>query len=313
MRPAILKLLAWLAGMLAVAALAFMVGLKDLAAALETVGPKTVLGWLCLTLAARLLLAEITALPVRVLGYRLTRLDAFWIGWLRTFYNQLLPMSGVAVFAGLIRRRAGLSWSELASLGSPQFLLLAAALGLVGMAGFVAGQDHLGAAAWPGVIMLAGATTLSLAAANGAGAVLGMLPGVLRARAEAAADAFRRLAGRRGLLTRLTLLHVATILLRGSRLLLLFAVLGASLDWQSALLLLALTEATALVMLTPGGLGIREGAVTAAALLVGLPAETGAVVALLDRIFMWAATAVFAAAGTLLLARSRAEGQGDGA
>ena len=107
---------------------------------------------------------------------------------------------------------------------------------------------------------------------------------------EATSEALRKFAARPMLVALVVSCHIATILLRGLRMWLLFGAAGVSLDWQEALLIVAIAESSMLIQLTPGGLGIREGAVLAGALLAGAPTEVAAGVALLDRLFVIAIT-----------------------
>ena len=82
---------------------------------------------------------------------------------------------------------------------------------------------------------------------------------------------------------------------------LLFAASGMPLEWNEILLVVAVAESSILVQLTPGGLGVREGAVLAAALLVGVPTELAAGVALLDRLLIVAVTALLTPPAIVIL------------
>ena len=50
-------------------------------------------GWLVLTFIIRLLMVETLVRPVNALGASIGRLDGFWLGWLRSFFNQLFKSS----------------------------------------------------------------------------------------------------------------------------------------------------------------------------------------------------------------------------
>ena len=57
-------------------------------------------------------------------------------------------------------------------------------------------------------------------------------------------------------------------------------------------LLIAIAESTLLIQLTPGGLGLREGAILGGAALLGIPVTLATSVALLDRLLVMALTAL---------------------
>lgn len=294
----------WVAGLAGVAAVILYFRPADFAGTLRAVGAGGVAGWLALTLAARGLLIETTVQPLAVLGYRLARVDAFWISWLRSFTNQVLPLAGLAVYVQQLRARTGSSWSELAAMSSPQLLLASTALGLVGVAASILGRASLAGVALPVFLAFAALVVATAVVAGNAAGVIDRLPRPVAERAQRLSGAFRKLAAHPGLPYRLVAFHCTAILLRGSRLWLLFACAGFGLDWRDALLLIAVSEATALVQLTPGGLGLREGAIVGGAVLIGLPAEAGAALALVDRLFIVASTTLFAAPALIALRRA---------
>ncbi|NNC55529.1 MAG: hypothetical protein HKO07_07395 [Pseudomonadales bacterium] len=95
--------------------------------------------WSTLTITARIFLARTTVEPMIALGHPFSLSDAFWTGWIRTFANQVVPMSGIAAYAKVLRDKTHISWSELAALAAPQYVLAAAALGVVGLIAVTAG------------------------------------------------------------------------------------------------------------------------------------------------------------------------------
>ena len=129
-------------------------------------------------------------------------------------------------------------------------------------------------------------------AARGAHALNRFVPAALADKLADTSDALRKLARKPVLLLRIMICHVMAILLRGLRLWLLFELAGVSVDWHAALLLVAIAESSILLQLTPGGLGIREGAVIAGAALIGAPADVAAGVAVVDRLLVVAITAL---------------------
>ena len=263
-------------------------------ATVASVGAPGLLQWVLLTLIARFALAETTVAPLKVLGFNMRRLDAFWIGWIRTFANQILPFAGIAAYAHAVRDRVGISWSELASLASPQFFLAAAALGLVGLIAVVVNFDALGLSTYVLTATYLTVVFISLAVATGAAWLIETLPERLSSRASKTAAALRQLSQRRNLIARLVIYHVVVILLRGGRLWVLFMAAGANPDWREMLLIAAIAESTMLIQLTPGGLGVREGAVLGGAALVGIAAPVAVSVALIDRLLVVAITILLA-------------------
>lgn len=286
MKFRVLPFVPWLAGIALLVALVLIFYPENLPAVMRQTGINGIALWAALTVMARLIQAQTTVLPVNVLGYRISLLDAFWIGWLRTFANQLVPISGIAAYAELIRRKTKMNWSELASLAAPQFVLAAVALGLVGILSAVVNRQALGELSVTLSIVYAVLVLASVAIISGAQGFIRLFPKSLSTRLERAAEALQTLASRRGLLIAVISCHAATILLRGGRLWLLFGAAGAVLDWDQALLIVAVAESSLLIQLTPGGLGIRESAVLVAGALVGVSTEIAISVAVLDRLLV---------------------------
>lgn len=290
MHPA-LKPLSWIAGIAGVVGVFAYVGPSNLPQMMRAVGFSGVLAWAAITLLARVILVETTTAPLRALGFNLRRSDAFWVGWLRTFANQIFPAAGVVAYTQAIRSKVGISWAEIAALAAPQFVLVAAALGVVGLAALYFNLEALQGISIVALAAIYGGVLLAaLLISHGAHSVITLLPKSISARIETTSEALRKFAARPTLVMLVVSCHVATILLRGLRMWLLFGAASVALDWREALLIVAVAESSMLIQLTPGGLGIREGAVIAGALLAGVPAEVAAGVALLDRLFVIAIT-----------------------
>lgn len=305
MRRELKSFLSWTAGLVVVAAIIVTVKPVEFGRTIMALGPAGFGTWIGLTLAARLLLVETTILPLRVLGYSMMRSDAFWLGWLRSLANQVLPLSGAAAYAKVVRNLSGIPWPELAALAAPQFVLALAALGVVGLVAAASSMDVLHAAALPMggfylVILL-----VAVAVTSGAAWFIDVLPDALSSRAARTAAALRKLARHPDFIVRVMLLHAIAIVLRGGRIWVLFAAAGVSLDWQQLLLLIAVAESTMLINLTPGGLGIREGLVLGGAALVGVPAPVAASIALADRVFVVTMTAILSVPAVARLRRAR--------
>ncbi len=304
MQEKLTKILSWLAGIAALVVIIWYFKPEGFGRTLGAIGLSGIGMWMSLTLIARLIMAETTFLPLTVLGFGMSRADLFWISWIRTLANQVLPLSGLAAYAKIIRSRTDISWSELAALATPQIVLAIAALGVVGLGATLGNLDSLEVIAATLLVLYAGVVIVAVAIASGAAWFIESLPQALSSRAAQTADALRQLATHRHLLPKIVALHVIAILLRGGRLWILFAAAGVQLDWQGILLVLAIAESAALMNITPGGLGIREAFVMGGSALLGIPAPIAASVALVDRLFVVAITALLAAPAVAILRRS---------
>ena len=281
-----LHIISWLVGVAALAAVVLYFRPENFLSSLRTVGATGAAGWLAATLIARVLFAEVPARLLRTLGFDLGRLRIFLIGWLRTFSNQILPMSGIAVYIQQIRSQSGATLQDLAASSTQQAFIGISAMGAVGCVAMLSNLGALGDVAWPLIAVFAALSAIALAAAVGASAVIGRLPRLVAKRITTAADSFERLASNRKLIYSLVATHSTAILVRGARIWLLFGVLGASLHWREALLVVALAEVTVLIAVTPGGLGIREAIIIGGASLLDVPTDIAVAVSLIDRLFV---------------------------
>jgi uncharacterized membrane protein YbhN (UPF0104 family) len=305
LKKTLTTLSSWLVGILGVIAIIGYYQPQDFEQTLRAIGAGGVFGWVALTLLSRVSAAEATVAPLAVLGFTMTRPDAFWISWVRTFANQFIPLAGVAAYAHMVRRRAGIPWSQLAAMGQPQLLLAAVAIGCVGLAATAVNLGRLQASAVGLALMYGALVVLALAFATGAHWLIESLPKSLAERAAGTSEALRTIAKQPTLITRLVLFQVVALLLRGARVWFLFAAAGISLDARELLLVLAVAESALLLNVTPGGLGIREGAVLGGAALLGIAAPVAASVALIDRLFMVAITTLLAVPAFVILRKPR--------
>jgi uncharacterized membrane protein YbhN (UPF0104 family) len=235
-------------------------------------------------IVARVLHAETTAAPLRAMGYAMRLADAFWIGAIRTFAHQVFPTAGVVAYAQALRVTTRASWSELAMLAAPQYVLVVAALGLVGLLATACNINLLQHATAGFALAFAAMVVASLMLTTGAPQLIGLLPKRMADRLDQTSAALRKFIDRPGLVSRVVTFHALAIVLRGSRIWVLFAAVAVNLDWREALLLIAVAESSILILVTPGGLGVREGAILAGAVLVGVAPEMAATVALVDRV-----------------------------
>ena len=125
----LVKRLSWLAGIFGVVVVVWYYGPENIPDLIRSVGFAGLAGWTVATILARLIHAETTRAPLQVLGFPMRLSTAFWVGWLRTFGNQVFPTAGVVAYTQAIRKKVAISWSELVALAAPQFVLVAAALG----------------------------------------------------------------------------------------------------------------------------------------------------------------------------------------
>lgn len=296
-------LISWLIGVAVLAGLVWYFRPTDFVASLQRVGVAGLAGWLASTLLARFLYAEVPTQLLRALGYRLARMQVYAIAWLRTFSNQVVPMTGIAVFLQQIREKSGASWQDLAASSSQQTFIGIAALGVVGLIAVTTNTRVTAEATLPLLFVFASLCAAALAAAFGVSWVIGKLPRFLAQRITTAADSFGKLSSNPRLIAALACVHGCGILLRGARLWLLFSVLGVGLQWQEALLIVALAEATVLIAVTPGGLGIREAIIVGGASLLGIPTDVAIAVSLIDRLFVVALTGIMAVPSAMYLFR----------
>jgi uncharacterized protein (TIRG00374 family) len=303
-------LISWLIGVAALAVLVWYFRPADFLSSVRRVGVAGVTSWLAITLVARFLYAEVPTQLLRALGYRLARMQVYAIAWLRTFSNQVVPMTGIAVYLQQIREKSGASWQDLAASSSQQVFIGIAALGAVGLIAVGTNTRVTAEATLPLLFVFASLCAAASAAALGVSGVISKLPRFLTKRIAAAADSFGKLSSNRKLIAALVCVHGSGILLRGARLWLLFEVLGVVLEWHEALLIVALAEATVLIAITPGGLGIREAIIVGGASLLDIPTDVAVAVSLIDRLFVVALTGVMAAPSAMVLFRRPAQGHG---
>lgn len=296
-------IISWVIGVAALAGVVWYFQPTDFLSSLRRVGAAGVAGWLAATFLARLLFAEVPTRLLRALGYRLRRMQVFSIGWLRTLSNQVVPMTGIAVYLQQIREKSGASWQDLAASSSQQVLVGITALGAIGVFAVLSNVQVTADASLPLLVVFAALGGVALAAAMGVPWVIRKLPRALSKRISAASQSFAKLASNPGLILTLVVVHAVAIILRGARIWLLFGVLGAALGWREALLIVALAEATILIAVTPGGLGIREVIIIGGASLLNIPTDIAVAVSLIDRLFVVVLTAIMAAPSAVYLYR----------
>ncbi len=287
-----LKILSWIVGFGILIMLFIWIDSDELSRIFTMIGYVGVLVWLIFTLLARLLYTEVTVLPLSVFNAKIDRFDVFWINWVRTFANQILPLSGLAIYAKVIKNRTGISWSELSALATPQFFISALAVGLLGcLASLVVfGLERSGLVL---CTLFACVSIFSLALIIRTATVMRALPKSLSSRLMNSAEAFDKISSRPQLILLLLVCYFGIVLLRVGRLWLLFKLSGLQLEWQTVLILGVIAESTLLIQLTPGGIGLREGSIFAGAVLLGVDSNIAASVAIIDRLLVIVMTVIF--------------------
>jgi uncharacterized membrane protein YbhN (UPF0104 family) len=260
--------------------------------------------WFAISLLARLLMTEVFVRPIRALSYSLSWPAAFWLGWLRTFFNQFVPWSGLTLVVAYCKKKCGLAWGEIGALSSPLFLLSLSVTGALATGAILGGADLLGSSfvpllsasllisGIPGVIIIRGSVGIAI------------LPHIVRRRLGPLEKSLRLFEGHGRLMIRLSVCYSGIILLRCLRLWLLFALsTNLNLGLQEVVLLAMISEFGFLVPLIPGGIGVREGALVSVAWLLGLNIEIVAAVAVMDRLFTICLVAIMAMPAYFVLRR----------
>ena len=207
--------------------------------------------------------------------------------------NYLPVRTGEAMGAVFLRRRCDLRYSRFASLVVATIglgLLTAGVFGLIGLAA----SSQMGWSPRGGLV-----------AAFGLGAAapicLCFIPvpskRLVRGRAGRVLRRFavglRRIARHRPALRWSLLTQAGQYLLRCARLYLAFHVCGVRIDPASVLLVQSLVAFGTLVLVTPGGLAVREGAIATGAEWLGLGFDAGLTAAAIDRAALVLWTTVF--------------------
>jgi uncharacterized membrane protein YbhN (UPF0104 family) len=272
---------------------------------LKFFSPVIILVWLAITLITRILLLEIFVQPIHLLGYPIRRVTAFWLGWMRSFFNQFIPFSGVALLAGYCKRCWGLDWGQIAALSSPLFLVALAINGTFATGAILINFQIIAPYGAPMGLISFAVTILALLMIIKGPRGLECMPIGIRSRLSSMEQTLKMFTGHRQLLARLTLCYSGIIILRCLRLWFLF-IMATSLpiNIKEILLLAAISDFAFLVPVIPGGIGLREGAMISAAWLLGdMNIEIVALVALMDRAFSIASVALMGMPAYLVLKR----------
>lgn len=287
------RIASWAFGICTLVAVIWTVGGLDMDGVLKLLSGHIVASWVALTVLIRLLQVEVLVRPVHALGGSLPRLQAFWLSWARTFLNQVIPMSGMAYYAAFMRQRSGMAWGYIGALAYPQFVLSLTASALFGTIVTPLALDMNQPLHWLILssfgMLLAGGVLLVWGSPRVMPFVAGWAPKLLTAH-----QGIIKLNEKTHLVPLLFGLHFLGVLLRASRLYLIFSAFIDQTPIIGTAFLSALGETGFLLQLTPGGIGIRELAVTGAAMIEGTSPELALTVAVADRALIILVTALMA-------------------
>lgn len=302
------KTFSWIIGALLFISFFHILGLESVFSAFDALPLHVIFTWLLLTLLSRLISAEILYQPVKRLNGNMSRSDAFWLLWAKSFSNQIIPFSGLSIMLGFLRNKSSLSWEKISSLAWPQLFLAMQAVGLIGAYCsltliFENHSNHLSI-----FVFLAAFVFLSITPL-----IIHLLIKKERIRKHTNNETLKRLSlalnflsDHKSITLYLLAGHVMSALIRVARLLLIFYFLGGSSDFTFLLLMAMIGEVAVLLNLTPGGLGIREGAIAIAAQVYGIDLDVALKAALLDRALIVLTTFVFGGTSLFLFFKKTA-------
>ena len=254
-----------------------------------------VIPWFVSTFFARLLLAEVFVRPIHALGFPISRRAAFWLGWLRTFFNQVIPLSGITLISVYCKKKCGLAWGEIASLSSPLYLVSIVVTSIFAMGAIFLNTGSLERLfVLLAVVLFFISATCTIIILRGSIGIA-LMPSCVRHHFYHMEQSLRLFEKNLKLLICLSLCYGGIILLRCFRLSILF-ILGTNLHLsiQEIIILASISEFGFLLPLIPGGIGIREGTMVSVGWLLGLNIEIVAVIALIDRLLSIFLVAVMA-------------------
>lgn len=301
------KVFSWLIGAVLFLGFSYILGSESIVNAFETLPLHVLFLWLILTLMSRAISTEVFYQPVKRLKGKISRSEAFWLLWAKSFSNQVVPFSGVSMMLGFLKSRATLSWGKISSLAWPQFFLAMQAIGLIGS--YCAAILLLDNESAPNSIFFILAIFLLLLIMPQIVYITFRNQAIKKAirikKLETVSLALEFLSSHKDMALYLFVGHLASILIRVARLLLIFFFLGGDAEFNFLLLVSIIGEVAVLLNLTPGGIGMREAAIAIAAQVYGIDLDIALKAALLDRVLILVTTFVFGAASFFFLLRKK--------
>lgn len=268
-------------GIASLGGLCIWLGSQDLGRIINRMSIYGVIGWISTTLIARVALAALFSLFIGTVGSRVSIYAIFALNWLQSFFNQLLPLSGLAFSATFLRQRAKLNWSQIAACTTPQFLTAAFTIGIMGCLSTLLNTARLQTLSWPTAGIFTLMASISVAILFYAPSI--SFPSIFEKYIGPAQALLAHLQTNRRLLMGLISLQLIALLMRAARLWILFTVSGIHISPPTILCLSTIADIAFLIQLTPGGMGLREGALIVGAAMLGLNIQSATAVALMDR------------------------------
>ena len=264
---------------------------------LETIGL-----WIAANLAARLLSNEAHLICIRFLDPKQPRITLLLLGFVRSMGNYITPFLGTTVYATALRDRVLLPVAKIAPFMTMQSIVAFSTTGLLAVFGMIL---HFRTESLPWLIpliLVAGSSTLTWTAANSR---IGSKLAISQNKwVRSAVMGFSLAENRICKVSLIHLIHLVAPLIRGSRLVILLMALGINLSFPEALLLIIVAEASMLIQVTPGNIGVREGAILFAGSALGIDPPALASVAIADRGLSLAFTGILGSVSTFFLAKS---------
>lgn len=287
---------------LAVLAVSFLVlrFWPSISEAFSQLGFRSILYWMALTIALRVLLIEPLVVPIRHMGKSFSRREAFWLNWCRSLSNQILPFAGIGTLIGHLRARTGLNWNEIASLTSPQLVISAQAVcffcGIVFFVNSIHGNLFFLIA---GIMAMVGTIVPSLASRlQGLSHIIERLA---PSKVQKDIAKMREMGLDCGSYLYLFAIHFCVICLRVLRLLVIVKALSLDIPFTGILVIGALAELSMFIQITPAALGIREALIMASSMVITIDFETALAISVIDRALMIGAVICFGLGGVIAL------------
>lgn len=241
----------------------------------------SVLAWFLLNLSAKLLVNEANLICLKFLDSRQDRAPLLLLGFIRSMGNYVGPMVGTAIYVAGLKERLLVPLEKVAPFMAMQSLVLLSMVSLLGLVGVVAYSEidrpEL-------IVPLLFLSTLSLFA--WLATHFGLMNRSSIRKNEWLRQVLKGFSLSRSrwiLIFMIHVIHLIAPLARGVRLIILVLAMGGTISLAEALVLIVVSEASMLIHITPGNIGIREGAILLAGSLVGLDPSLSAAIALGDR------------------------------
>jgi len=272
----------WIAGLLSIILLFIWIGSGEFIKLFRSVSLYIFFGWIIATILAKLFIASTLSLLVYATDNRISTWSAFCLNGMQSFFNQLLPLTGLAYSAAFLHHQYKVRWDHIAAFIPLQFLIPAFVIGCLGCLASLLNMNQLDQMTWALAAIFSTSSLLSIMTIK-YWVATAKLP-LLRTYLTPTNVIFTKITADKKLIFLLIALHVAALLMRAARLWILFSASDTPITFVTALCLSTIADITFLIQLTPGGMGLREGALIGGATLLGMDIESVAAIALIDRV-----------------------------